>query len=42
MKGERGDFFDDLHEPDDMLDLKQQEFVILKDLMYMNMKRYRH
>ena len=28
--------------PEELMDLKQQEFVILKDLMFMNMKRYRH
>ena len=33
---------DEMHAPHDLLDLKKQEFLILKDLMYMNMKRYRH
>ena len=28
--------------PEDLVALKQQEFIILKDLMFMNMKRYRH
>ena len=42
VRGEGGDFLEEIHAPDDMLDLKKQEFVMLKDLMYMNMKRYRH
>jgi hypothetical protein len=41
MRGERTDFLQELSAPTEVQEIKHQEFSILRDLMYMNMKRYR-
>ena len=41
MRGERTDFLQEFNAPTEVQEIKHQEFTILRDLMYMNMKRYR-